>query len=330
MAFDSKYYLKAESEISSIRNKNSRLIEMRTAEICSKFPDIAALKEKLSGTSAQLLKLIADRSVDISHKLDLLEKENIFVQDQIRRALVSHGYPENYLDPVYDCPLCRDTGLNDGKRCTCFMDKVKRAAAADINRTSPMKLNTFDTFELRYYDDSAPTPAGVTARKVMAYNLEACRKYAENFHLPYGSLIMRGKTGLGKTHLSLSIVSEVISKGYNAIYGSAPDIFKMINQEYYGKSSEDRDTLGLVVSADLLVLDDVGAEFDSQFYHSMLYTIINDRTNCSRPTVISTNLEHKELEARYGERTFSRISTMEELIFYGSDVRVRRAAEQQQ
>ena len=329
MGFDARYYNAADTEMSLIRQKNSNTADLREAEITKKHPDIAAMRTQLKGTSAVLLSLLADRDESFPERLARLEKDNLALQQQIRQSLVRYGYPEDYLDPVYDCKKCHDTGITDGRRCVCYMEKVKRAAAQDISRTSPLKLCRFEDFSLMYYDDSTVTPLGATARKIMEVNLKTCTDYAENFHLPYNGLVMRGKTGLGKTHLSLSIASAVIEKGYNVIYCSAPDIFRAVNQEYYGKSSGSSDTLGTVIGADLLVLDDVGAEFDSQFYHSMLYTILNDRMNSSLPTIISTNLDHREIEQRYGERTYSRISTLEELYFVGSDVRVKKADMQQ-
>ena len=324
MAFDNRFYAAAEAELNRIRQKDRNTEEMRLEEIKLKFPDIYALRTKLSGTSAKLLSAIADRDGNISEKLAEIEKDNLSLREQLWSALVSRCYPQDYLEPVCECKKCRDTGVIDGKRCSCFMDMVKKASAEEINRSSPLRLCTFNEFSLSYYDDSTPTQLGATARKIMEVNLSACIKYAEDFHIPYGGLLMRGKTGLGKTHLSLSIASAVIEKGYNVIYISAPDLMRMIEKEHFGNSPSDADTLGMVIKADLLVLDDVGAEFDTKFNQSAFYNIINDRMNASLPTIISTNLDHSELPKRYGERIYSRISTMEELVFVGSDVRVKK------
>ncbi|MBP3855563.1 MAG: ATP-binding protein [Ruminiclostridium sp.] len=328
MSFEDRFYRRAEQELNRIRQKNAVLANMRDAEIRRKYPDTYKIKAMISGTSARLLSIIADKSPDIGRKLADLEQENLSLQSQLRDSLVSHGYPADYLQPIYDCRLCLDTGIANGRRCTCFMNEVKKAASEEINKSSPLKLCRFEDFSLSYYDDAVETPLGATARGIMEYNLETCREYADGFHLPYNGLLMRGKTGLGKTHLSLSIASVVIEKGYNVIYCSAPDIFRTIEREHFGRAETDTDTLAMVIRSDLLVLDDLGSELDSKsgFYAHTLYNILNDRLNASLPTVISTNLDHKQLEARYEERTYSRISTMNELIFMGSDVRVKRAA----
>lgn len=327
MGFDSRFFAIAEAELNRIQQKNKYLSETRLEEVRQKFPDTYALRTRIAGTSARILSVIAETGGNTAEKLSEIERDNLSLREQLKTSLISHGLPADYLDPIYDCKKCRDTGIVDGKRCSCFMDRVKAAASAEMNRSSPLSLCTFDEFSLAYYDDKTPTSLGPTARKIMEINLNACKKYAEDFHLPYNGMLLRGRTGLGKTHLSLSIASAVIDKGYNVIYGSAPDILRMIEREHFGNAPSDTDTLGMVIRADLLVLDDLGAEFDTKFSQYALYNIINDRINASRPTVISTNLEHNELSGRYGERIYSRISTMEELYFTGSDVRVKKAGE---
>jgi len=323
MGFDSSYFLEAEKDFEVIRMKNERIAEMRSDEINSAFPDIAAMRKELAGTSAKLIELITERPDNAMEQLGILKKDNLALQERIRVALVRHGYPEDYLEPIYNCKICRDKGIVDDRRCSCFMDAVKRKAAERLNSMTPLKLCGFDTFSLSYYDDTRPTELGPTARKIMAKNLEDCKKYAENFHLPYNSLIMRGKTGLGKTHLSLSIASEVINKGYNVIYGSVPDLMRRLDKEKF----EGGETLDMLTAADLLILDDLGAEIDNKLYVSVLYSIINSRINASLPMVINTNLDSKELERKYDERIASRLLTMEDLIFVGSDVRVKKSSE---
>ncbi|MBQ9382645.1 MAG: ATP-binding protein [Ruminiclostridium sp.] len=321
MGFDKKYYTDAENELNGIRMKNQRTLAARERETDEKFPEVGKIRRSLAGTTSKLLRIIADRDNDIKAQLEALERENLQLQDRLKETLVRCGLPANYLDPIYDCAKCRDTGIVDGKLCECFREKVKKAAAAELSASSPLQLCGFDEFDLTYYDDNEVLPLGATARKIMAKNLSICRSYAENFRLPYNGMVLRGKTGLGKTHLSLSIAKAVTDKGYSVIYGSAPDLFRRIEKEHFGNSGDDTDTLGLLTSTDLLVLDDLGAEFESKFYVSAFYNIINDRMNRSLPTIVSTNLDLPETEKRYGERVSSRLSTMDMLIFVGSDVR---------
>ena len=320
MGFDSRFYDAADRELKEIQSRNAAVLEMRISETEAKFPVIADIRRAVSATSGKLIALIADRSGDIKPKLKELELENLSLQEKLKQELVHAGYPEDYLDPIYACRKCRDTGTYEGRLCSCFMERVKKAASDELNSSSPLRLCGFDEFDLKYYDDSEITPLGFTARKIMEKNLELCRRYAEDFHLPYNSMLMRGRTGLGKTHLSLSIAKVVLEKGYSVIYGSAPDLFRRIEKEHFGNNGGD--TLDMLIKTDLLVLDDLGAEFESKFYVSAFYNILNDRMNASLPMIISTNLELADFEKRYGERVSSRISTMIKPIFVGSDVRM--------
>jgi DNA replication protein DnaC len=75
-------------------------------------------------------------------------------------------------------------------------------------------------------------------------------------------------------------------------------------------------------SCDLLIIDDLGTEVTNQFTNSCLYTVLNNRINLGRPTVISTNLSGKDLQSRYAERITSRLSgEFTPLRFVGADIR---------
>ncbi|MEG0895115.1 MAG: ATP-binding protein, partial [Oscillospiraceae bacterium] len=145
-----------------------------------------------------------------------------------------------------------------------------------------------------------------------------CKLYAEGFSLNSHSVLMIGNTGLGKTHLSSAIAKKVSQNGFSVMYVSYLDLVRNLQSEYFGKS--DGNTMSKVLDADLLILDDLGVEFDSQFNISALYNIINSRTN--KPTIINTNLTAAELEKKYSQRIVSRLLTLYKCLkFTGVDVR---------
>ena len=74
---------------------------------------------------------------------------------------------------------------------------------------------------------------------------------------------------------------------------------------------------------DLLLLDDLGAEFESTFYVSCLYELINSRTGYGKPTIVNTNLSGAELKKRYSDRIVSRLYSMKTLVFSGEDIRMK-------
>ena len=131
-----------------------------------------------------------------------------------------------------------------------------------------------------------------------------------------------GRTGLGKTHLSLSIANEVIAKGYNVVYAPIARVLQQIEREYFSREYKDSKTLESGINCDLLIIDDLGTEFKTSFVTSTIYDIINSRILSGRPTLINTNLSLEELENQYSERVVSRISHgYKKFTFVGEDVR---------
>ena len=155
----------------------------------------------------------------------------------------------------------------------------------------------------------------------MSAVFEECKKYAENFNTSSGGLLMHGLTGLGKTHLSLAIAFSVINKGFTALYETAAQITRnFLNNRFLNK--EENSYINLINEADLLIIDDLGCEFQSQFNKSAIFEVINLRTSFNRPIIINTNLKPEELEKVYGTRIVSRIvSVLTILSFTGKDNR---------
>ena len=159
----------------------------------------------------------------------------------------------------------------------------------------------------------------------MSKIFDFCKLYAAGFSLRSPSILMFGRTGLGKTHLSLAIAHEAIQKGYTALYGTAQDFFSKIQDERFGKGEEGANTTETILETDLFVLDDLGAEYESAFYTSIFYHLINARLNAGKPTIINTNLLPKQIENRYGERVSSRLMTLYKCLkFCGTDIRQQK------
>jgi DNA replication protein DnaC len=132
----------------------------------------------------------------------------------------------------------------------------------------------------------------------MQQNFDYCKNYAKDFHLPCDGIFMIGGTGLGKTHLSLSIAREVADKGFSVVYGSVPDLIRKIKDESFGHSDEEGEVLETIKECDLLVLDDLGAEHETKYNVSTIYEIINSRINSKKPTIVSTNFSVSEIRER--------------------------------
>jgi DNA replication protein DnaC len=157
----------------------------------------------------------------------------------------------------------------------------------------------------------------------MSNNYKVAVRYADNFDFGADSLLIYGKTGLGKTHISLSIAKRVIEKGYTVAYNSIINFLNEISKEKYGKSAQGIDTEREIIDVDLLVIDDLGAEHNTPYLESIIYNIINTRMNLQKPTIVNCNLDKlQELRERYYDRIVSRLTNYyKRLHFGGADIR---------
>ena len=242
----------------------------------------------------------------------------------MRTLLKSNGYPEDYLDPIFTCKKCCDTGIGEHGRCSCYNDVLKMIASRELSKSLPMGLTCFESFDLSLYSDQPKAELkNKSPRDIMKQNYDFCVSYAEDFLVPGESIFMTGGTGLGKTHLSLSVAKKVIEKNYSVVYGSVPDLLRRIENAHFNKTEDDAEVMNTLKECDLLLLDDLGAEFESQFYVSCLYELINTRLNYGRPTIVNTNLTGTELKKRYADRIVSRLYSMKRLVYSGDDIRLK-------
>ncbi len=311
------YYNKALEIVHARKLKAEMLSEMKKKELHDKLPELDTLEFKIKSTFSDALKMqLAGKAVDF----DEASKKSLEFQNQRKMLLHDAGINESDLEPKYHCKKCNDSGYVDGKVCECVKFAAAKLIYDELNKDVPLEDCTFSSFNLKYYPETSND--GYSPREVMGKIFESCVSYADKFNPHMPSLLFYGNTGLGKTHLSLSIANEVISRGYNVVYGPISRILQQIEEEYFSRDLQSNQTLNTVNECDLLIIDDLGTEFTTPFVTSTIYDIINSRILSKKPTIINTNLSMEEIEKRYSPRIVSRISgnyTM--FMFVGSDVR---------
>lgn len=257
----------------------------------------------LSGDKEQIKQMKAESKLLTAEKKAILKKAKIPAEK-------------------FDCPLCNDTGYVNGKICECIKKEASRIMAEELSKEMPLGDCRFDNFDLKFYPD-ATDGEGANPRRRMTAILKLCREYVINFGATSQNLLFTGNAGLGKTHLTLAIVSGVIEKGYLPIYGSAENLFATVEAEKF--SGEGRGNYESMLNCDLLVIDDLGAEMATAFTKSVLYNLINTRLLSGKPTIINTNLSMKEIETKYSARISSRlIGHYNANKFLGSDIRQQK------
>lgn len=310
---------KAADELAAVRERNLREQQRRFEECRRLNSRIFDISSENSELVAAIIRITLSGNTD---NLSRLKDRSLALRIEQEQILNSLGKPENWLDPIYSCPVCKDTGITDDRRCDCVQKLIADINTRTLNARSPMKLHTFEEFDLSFYDDKNDPKFGESPRSRMTQIYNKLRGYAANFSTASKSLLLWGQPGLGKTHLALSVASVVLSRGFSVAYIPANDLFAQLDRERFS-NDEDNDTLKTVLNCDLLILDDLGTEYLNAFIQSQLYTIVNDRLLARKPTIISTNLEPGELDERYPRRLVSRImGEYADFLLTGKDVRI--------
>ncbi len=328
MGYSSSVHKSAKDKLFERRLKAEKSAERRKLEIYGKLPRTQVLEKQISLSGIKAARAVIGGE-DVVEQVKKLRDENLAMQAELKEILTSNGYPEDVFEPQYTCKKCKDTGYYDenGRTlvCSCFKQALIACACEELNRTAPLALSTFDSFKLDYYDKNVDDAIGISPYNQMSRILRYCQNYAQNFTKNSESILMKGATGLGKTHLSLAIANEVIKKGYGVIYVSAPSLMQKLEKQFFSKNDDEDATMNMLLECDLLIVDDLGTEFHGQFSVSQMYNIFNSRMLANKPIIINTNLTLRELEKIYTERFVSRISgNAQKLDFLGKDIRIRK------
>jgi len=321
MSYNRNNYLRIKREYDGKNLRAKEAAERRMNELHEKVLDVRMIDVLMSQTAYKVMEttLSTPDKAEREAKLEEIRREMRALEADRARLLVQNGYPADYSDVKYECPICSDIGCTtDGKMCVCMKKKLIMAGFESSGISELMKTQSFETFDLRYYDDAS--------RPTVQHALESVKQYADSFGDGTGNLLLIGPTGLGKTHLSTSAAAVVISKGYDVVYESAQNIFDDFEADRFSRSrysaSDAEDPTERYFECDLLIIDDLGTEMTNQFTISALYNLLNTRIIKHAPMIINTNLTRDELRRRYADRITSRLfGEFVPLLFSGRDVR---------
>ncbi len=308
---ESTYKKAFEIKAESLKQKNGKR-EFLLKSLYAENTRLAEIDYELSSIGAQLALTALSGN---SEKIALLNKKSNALAIEKKAIFKRAGIDEI----TYDCQLCKDSGYVGGKICDCIKKIAAKVILDDLKKEMPLDECSFENFDLNFYSKDGENP-----RKRMTSILKLCREYVNKFEPQKAeNLLFMGSPGLGKTHLTLAIVSGVVEKGFMAFYGPAENLFALVSSERF--SGENKGSYEAMLNCDLLVIDDLGTELSTEFSRSVFYNLINSRLLCKKPTVINTNLTMKEIADRYGERIASRlIGNYNANKFLGQDIRQQK------
>lgn len=324
MGYSKDIYQKAQQILDESRTHAEREADLRRTRLYEQYPQLREIENRLAKTGISAARAAISGGDQAVRLIEQLKESNLGLQRQRAELLSDAGLPPDYLEVHYACKQCQDTGLIGQRQCGCLSALLKKLAYQKLSDTSSAEECRFQNFHLDYYSEQPSGPYNVVPRRAMEKVFSFCTAYARTFSDRSESLLLCGGTGLGKTHLSLAIAFEVIQSGFGVVYTTSQRLLdKLQSQQFSRGYQDDTDYQALALSCDLLIIDDLGAEFSTSFTVAALYNIINTRIIERRPTIISTNFDEQVLRDRYGDRILSRLlCAYRPLQFYGEDIRM--------
>ena len=302
-------------------HKHEQDEHIRLAE--EKIPRLGQIRQEIAALGLKKARLVLGASggkdFDLESAIGALAKER-------KALLLENGFPADYLELHYDCPICKDTGYVNGEKCACF-----RKAAVDLLYTQSnirdiLEEENFDNFSFQYYSPDFKDPgSGISASEAARSAYNKAWDFIEGFAEKSDNLMIYGDTGVGKTYLTHCIARELLDRSYFVLYFSAFDLFDLLSKNTFQRDIQSADMASFIYDCDLLIIDDLGTELTNSFVSSQLFCCINERIMNKKATIISTNLTMEDFLDTYSERTFSRVSsnyTMIKLI--GNDIRIQK------
>lgn len=317
-----KYILEAENRKKDLMKVNPRLLE---------------IEEELSKNSIQTSKAILLANPKEKDKLlSTLKKQNNSLIKEKNEFIKKLSKDNSYLNPHFDCKLCKDTGYitkeNTTTLCSCLKQRIFDIAYNKSNMGN-LERENFSNFNIRTFSDKPDKEkykSDLSPRENMQIIKEKVKTFIDNFDSQTEkNLIFTGSTGVGKTFLTNCIANEILKLGKTVLYQTAPVMFDEINGAKFGKENSKFDLYENILNVDLLIIDDLGTEKITDTKITELFTIINTRllnqNHKITKTIISTNLNVDELFKTYTTRIGSRLAgNYRFLRFFGDDLRFKK------
>lgn len=305
------------------KQRNNRdLLDKRRQTVYNQIPELENLHNSLSLLGVKQARKLLNGD---EHALQELKEERKKLTDRKAMLLTSAGYPADYLEPIYDCADCRDTGYIGNQKCHCFQKAIIDLLYTQSNLKNVLAKENFGTFSFAYYSENhVDSVTGRSSLETMQNAHRTALEFVDTFSDEFRNLFLYGDTGVGKTFLSNCIAKELIDRAFSVIYFTAYDFFDTLAKSKFEKDDTAEMMSEHIFDCDLLIIDDLGTELPNSFTVSQLFLCLNERLLRRKSTVISTNLSLESIVDIYSERTFSRITSNYTMLkLTGDDIRIK-------
>ena len=321
------------------REKANFKAESAKKNLYLKIPRLQEIEDEINSSAINTAKnILINISNNNSSVMALQEKVNKLKLER-QEILKSFNISDDYFKPKYECEICKDTGYifsttSKSVMCNCLKQKLLNCSynKSNINNISIQNFSTFDSSMFSDDVNIAKYKFNISPRKNIENIKRGCIEFIKNFDNPnYKNLLFTGNTGLGKTFMSNCIAAELLKEGKTVLYQTAPVLLETIidNKMSKIKTPESLNFYNNILETDLLIIDDLGTECINSMKLSELFTILNTRllnlNSKITKTIISTNLNIKDIFKNYEERIGSRIAGFYNIyFFFGDDLRLKK------
>lgn len=308
-----------------LRQEKQQQCEARIAQMYEAIPELEQMDRTIGQKNVSMIRS------GILHKnkaeQQALQQEIEALMQKRHQLLVQYGLDESIYKPQWNCPVCEDRGYKaDGTLCACYQQERALELLERSGMSAAMQQYRFENFSANGFDDSADVQKKIQwckqfAAQIVQGNCRDC-------------LFLRGDVGRGKTHLSSAVANAVLDGGKTVIYKRAADLFDMIRQYKYNESTDKwNEVFEQLVTCDLLVIDDLGAERTTDFVTEQLVLLLEERNYRNKPWIINSNLNLNQVQETYKSRVADRIMeratiyTLERKNSYRMDMAAKRMEE---
>lgn len=316
MAYNRKILARARARLADRREANRTQQQLRLKTVYSRVPEIEQTDNEILQNMCGIARSLSLEGSAFADAAGQIRAKNRALQDKKKSLLLSNGFPADWLDEIFTCPKCKDSGNDGGGICSCLEKLYNEELTAELSSLLKTGDESFEKFNLTLYP--------VKNREHMAKVKSLCEEFVQYFP-DVGNLLLSGPPGLGKTFLSACMARELAGRGYSIVYDTAINCLSLFEKQQFSRDAEQEAAASAVrsmLNCDLMILDDLGSEFATPAVVSALYNLINTRINNRKITVINTNLSTRELEKRYTPAICSRIEGCYSVLsFEGDDIR---------
>lgn len=266
---------------------------LRQEAVYARFPRLREITEARKALTYQLGRSLLAKEDPLSARKAYAANMQALLREE-RDLLKENNIPPAFLEPVWRCDACQDTGYVTGedgvkRMCACL---TQRMLAEQFTQGQVSRRERFETFQ----EDIFPTPR---QRKATCKARDICKDYAERFpgNNPPGLLIL-GQAGLGKSFLLNCVAVRVLERGFSVLSLPAYDYMQAVLA-----ALRDRQPMPDFHAPDLLILDDLGAEpMLNNITRENLTNLLDARQRQGLATAFSSNFTREQIINEYGER----------------------------